>query len=711
MKLLGRLQRCGLRIQKSRLHWRSFFTDTTFEQQLKTLDMDRTIASVHSISSNPCFSLLGLCKTIGCLKKIHGLLIVHGLTDDLLCQTKFVSLYGFFGDIKCARSVFDQIREPDLYSWKVMIRWYFLNDSYPELLRLYTRMRQCLKENDNVVFSVVLKACSELHELDEGRKLHCQIVKVGNPDSFVLTGLVDMYAKCGEIGCSRAVFEEISDRNVVSWTSMIVGYVQNDCPQEALVLFNRMRQGMIDANQVTMGSLLTACTKLGALYQGKWVHGFIIKEGIIMNPFLVSALLNMYVKCGMISDARATFDELPMVDLVSWTTMIVGYTQRNLLDEALKLFTDKKWASLLPNSVTVASILSACGQSGNSNLGRSVHGIGIKLGLEDGPVRNGLIDMYAKCHMIRDAHYIFQTVSDKDVIAWNSMITGYSQNGSAYEALILFHQMRLDFITPDAVTVVGILSACACMGALHLGCSLHAYAIKEGFLLSNVRLGTALLNFYAKCGDAGSARKVFDGMEEKNTVTWSAMMGGYGMHGDASESLALFSEMLNENMEPNEVIFTSILSACSHTGMVGEGWRYFDSMCQEYQVVPSMKHYVCMVDLLARAGRIEEALAFIEAMPVQPDASVFGALLHGCRLHSRLDLGELGVKNMLELQPDSAGYYVLISNFYASDGRWNKVNEVRELMKHKGLSKSPGCSLLEMDNGNRFSALRVASLP
>ncbi|XP_031249897.1 pentatricopeptide repeat-containing protein At2g03380, mitochondrial-like [Pistacia vera] len=665
------------------------------------LDPHQTVASI------PLFSLLGICKNIFSLKRMHALLIVDGLADDVKCNTKLVSMYGSFGHVKYARLVFDRMRDPDLYSFKVMMRWYFLNDLYKEIVEFYNSMRKCVKEHDNVVFSIVLKACSELRDIDQGRKVHCEVVKAGSPDDFVLTGLVDMYAKCGEIDFSRQVFDETVDKNVVSWTSMIVGYVQNDRAREGLILFNQMREVFIEGNQFTLGSLVTACTKLGFLHQGKWIHGHVIKIGVELNSILVTALLDMYVKCGDIRDARSVFDGLSTIDFVSWTAMIVGYTQRGYPDEALKLFTDAKWVGVFPNCVTITSLLSACAQLGNLNLGKTLHGLGIKLGFEDPTVFNALIDMYAKCHMIEDARYIFETVSDKNVITWNSIISGYSQNGYSYEPLELLHRMRSDSITPDAVTLVVIFSACASLGTFQVGSSLHAFTIKEGLLSSNVYVGTALLNFYAKCGDAESARMVFDDMGEKNTVTWSAMIGGYGMQGDGSGSLALFSDMLKDEVQPNEVIFTTILSACSHTGMVGEGWQYFYSMCQDFNFVPSMKHYTCMVDLLARAGRLEEALDFIENMPVQPDVSLFGAFLHGCGMYSRFDLGEVVIRRMLQLHPDKACYYVLMSNLYASDGRWSQVNQVRELMR--GLSKSPGCSRVDLDVADDFSCSRVAS--
>ncbi|XP_021807415.1 pentatricopeptide repeat-containing protein At2g03380, mitochondrial [Prunus avium] len=690
------------------LQWRSA-THTIYQlPSSEPPDLSETLASTRSVFSNPCFNLLVLCRNIDSLKKVHSLLVLHGLSDDLLCRTKLISLYGSFGYVKCARLLFDQMPSPDFYSWKVMLRWYFMHNLYAEVMGFYTRMRICVREHDNVVFSIVLKACSELRDFNEGRKVHCQIVKVASPDSFVLTGLVDVYAKCGWIECSRAVFDGIVDRNVVCWTSMIVGYVQNDCPQDGLVLFNRMREELIKGNQFTLGSVLTACTKLRALHQGKWIHGHLIKTGIEASSFLVTSLLDMYVKCGNIRDARSIFDELPAIDLVSWTAMIVGYTQSGCPDEALKLFTDEKWVGLLPNSITTASVLSSCAQSGNLNLGRSIHGLGIKLGLEDSTVRNALVDMYAKCHMIGDARYIFETILHKNVIAWNSIISGYSQNGSAYEALQLFHQMRSESFSHDAFTLASVLSACTTLGFLSVGSSLHAHSIKDGLLTSNIYVGTALLNLYAKCGDAESARLVFDGMGVKNTVTWSAMIGGYGVQGDSRGSLALFSDMLKKHLEPTEVIFTTLLSACSHTGMVEEGRRYFNSLSQDYNFKPSMKHYACMVDLLARAGKLEEALEFIERMPVQPDVSLFGAFLHGCGLYSRFDLGEAAIRRMLELHPDEACYYVLMSNLYASDGRWSQVNQVRELMKQRGLSKSLAYSQVEMDIRNDIAPVKVA---
>ncbi|XP_027151223.1 pentatricopeptide repeat-containing protein At2g03380, mitochondrial [Coffea eugenioides] len=693
-----------LLISKTHLKPRTVTSTPTYRQ------IESNFASLNSIYSDPFFPLLGFCKTISSLKKIHALVITYGQTNNILVKTKLLGLYGLFGQVTTARVLFDDIPNPDLSSCKVMIRWYFMNDKYADVIGFFNCFRKTVNIFDNVVFSIVLKACSGLHDFVEGRKVHCHIVKVGNADSFVLTGLVDMYAKCGEVESSCEVFEGIAQRNVVCWTSMIVGYMQNGCAEEALVLFNRMRDGAVEGNEYTLGSIVTACAKLAALHQGKWIHGYIIKKQGEFNSYLVSALVDMYVKCGDLTDARSILFEFSEADLVSWTAMIVGYTQNGYPDEALDLFVHKKWEAVLPNSVTVSSVVSACAQLDNLNLGTSIHGLGIKLRLDDAAVINALVHMYGKCGMKRDARYLFENVSHKDVIAWNSIISGYSSNDSAHDAIALFHQMRSECLQPDATTMVSVLTACASHGALIIGSSLHAYCIKGG-LLSSTYIGTALLNFYAKCGDAKSARAIFDRMVEKSRVTWSAMIGGYGMQGDFNNSLAILNDMMGENLEPNDIIFTAILSACSHTGMILEGWSFFANMCENYKFVPTIKHYACMIDLLARAGRLEEAFDFMNKMPIQPDVSLFGAFLNGCSIYSRFDLGELAVRRMLELHPRDACYYVLMANLYASDGRWNQAHQMRNMMRIKGVKKSPGFSNFNVNFDSDFYTPQVASLP
>ncbi|KAG6531434.1 pentatricopeptide repeat-containing protein At2g03380, mitochondrial-like [Zingiber officinale] len=653
---------------------------------------------LQSISPNPFLSLLSSCTDTLTLSKIHGFILVHGLNNHLPCQTKLFSCYASLADLESARKVFDRIPDPDLYSWKVLFRGFILNEQYREAIWYYSQMRCRFCGHDNIIFSRVLKACIELLDLDEGKKLHGHIIKVGDPDCFVLNNLIDMYAKCGDMDSSRRLFDGTQDRNAISWATVISGYAHNDCGAEALRFFNHMQRSNNELDEYTVVSLLTSCSVIGALHQGKWVHGCAIKLGMCTNPFVGSALVDMYAKRGDITDARYVFDEFKNMDAISWTAMIVGYTQRNYPQDALKLFSDKKWMVLVPNSVTISSILSAAAQLRDMKLGSSIHSLGLKLGVEKClVVMNALIDMYAKCCMLFEANSIFKGVHCKDIVTWNAMVAGHSQNHQGVEALSLFNTMRSEGCSPDAVTVVCAISSCISLGDFLLGSCFHAYSIMFGFL-TNIHVGTALLNFYNKYGDVKLANRIFHEMIERNTVTWCAMLGGYGMQGDYAGSVDIFKKMLKEDLQPNDATFTTILSLCSHTGMVDAGREYFNSMSEHYKIAPSMKHYACMVDMLARAGRLEEAQEFIDRMPIQADTNVWGALLHGCRMHWRFELGEVVVRRMMTLLPNRPDYYVLMSNLYASEGRWDEALKVRKLMEEMGLVKQPGCSSFGIEN-------------
>jgi pentatricopeptide repeat protein len=583
-----------------------------------------------------------------------------------------------------------------------MLGWLVQAECHAAAVTLHQSMRRRCPGPaalDDVVISFALKACVRSADFGYGRRLHCDAVKAGGADDFVMNSLVDMYAKAGDLDFARKVFDRIPSRNVVSWTAMLSGYVQNGFPGDALLLFIDMRQENVRPSEYTWTCALAACTLLGVLHQGRWIHGSVIKHGLISNSFISAALLDMYVKCREVKDGRLLFDELTCIDLVLWTTMIVGYTQNGSPIAALHLFLDKKFLSIVPSSVTIATVLSASAQLRDLSLGRSIHCMVIKLGAAEGDVvMNVLVDMYAKCRAVSDANSLFGRILNKDVVTWNSMIAGYAENDMGLDALVLFKKMRLQGASPDPISLVNTVSACVCLDDLLIGKCFHTYAIKHAFM-SNIYINTALLNLYNKCADLPSARRVFDEMGDRNSVTWCAMIGGYGMQGDSTGSIELFNEMLKDSIHPNDVVFTSILSICSHTGMVTAGKKYFDSMAQHFNITPSMKHYACMVDVLARAGNLEEALEFIEKMPMQADTSVWGAFLHGCRLHSRLEFGEEAIKRMMAFHPENPDLYVLMSNLYTSYGMWDKSLVVRRWMQERGLVKVPGCSSIGSENG------------
>ncbi|XP_047063114.1 pentatricopeptide repeat-containing protein At2g03380, mitochondrial [Lolium rigidum] len=647
--------------------------------------------------------LLPACTTLRALRALHGRLLAQALLrGNPRAGTKLLSCYAALGDLASARMVLDGTPHPDAYAYKVALGQHAAAGRHAETLALHRDMRRrCpAARADAVLLSLALKASVRSADFRYGRRLHCDAVKAaGGGDVFVANCLVDMYAKAGDLENARKVFDRVPDRNVVSWTSMLSGCLQNGFAEEGLVLFNEMRLHHVLPSEHTMASMLTACTMLRSLHQGRWIHGSLLKHGVVfINPFVAAAMLDMYVKCGEVEDARRVFDDLTSVDLVLWTTMIVGYTQNGSPIDALLLFVNEKFSRIVPNSVTIATVLSASAQLRNLSLGRSIHGISVKLGVaEYDVVMNALVDMYAKCKAVPEANAIFERISNKDVVTWNSLIAGYVENDMGNEALMLFSQMRVQGSKPDAISVVNALSACVSLGDILIGKCFHTYAVKCAFT-PNIYVNTALLNLYNKCADLPSAQRVFSEMKTRNSVTWGAMIGGYGMQGDSAGSIDLFNEMLKDNIQPNEVVFTSILSTCSHAGMVTVGKKCFDSMTLYFNITPTMKHHACMVDVLARAGNLEEALEFIQKMPMQPDVSVWGAFLHGCKLHSRLEFGEEAINRMTALHPDTPDFYVLMSNLYTSYGMWDKSLSIRRSMKERGLVKLPGCSSVGLEN-------------
>jgi pentatricopeptide repeat protein len=304
--------------------------------------------------------------------------------------------------------------------------------------------------------------------------------------------------------------------------------------------------------------------------------------------------------------------------------------------------------------------------------------------------------MYAKCGRIEIAWQLFGKMHKRDVVSWNAMIAGYEQNGFAEEALALFKQMQLEIAMPNSVTMLTVIQACADLGALQQGRWIRENIIQSRYEV-DVAVGNSLITMYAKCGSIELARQVFDKMLERDVITWSAMIAGYGVNGHGNDALMLFEHMQQTGTQPNHVTYVSVLSTCSHAGLVDEGWQYFGCMSQNYGITPLVEHYACMVDLLGRAGHLDEAWDFVKKMPLEPAASVWGALLGVCRIHYNLELGELAAKRLFDLEPENAGYYTLLSNIYAAAGRWNDSSKVSALMKDRGVKKKPGCSWVEMD--------------
>eukprot|EP01018_Ginkgo_biloba_P029187 Gb_18176 [translate_table: standard] len=569
---------------------------------------------------------------------------------------------------------------------------------FKEVLDILHAVNQPGNSVDSDTYAHLLQACAAMKASVEGKQIHAHVLKSGIPQNvFLGTQLVNMYSKCGSLVDARIAFDNLLTPNVFSWNTMIGVYARDGHCEEALALYYQMQCAGVQPDNFTIPSVLKACAGLAALEQGKEIHTYIIRSGFESDAFVGNALVDMYAKCGSIVDARQVFDQMPQRDLVSWNAMISGYAQNGHGDEALNFFLQMLSAGVKPNSVTIVSVLPACTQLATLRQGKEIHNYVIRMGFEsDMAVVNALVAMYVRSGILECAHVVFDQMLQRNVVSWTSIIGGYVEDGQSDIALKLFRHMQFKGVKPDSVIIASVLPACARLAALRQGKEIHGYSNRCGFQ-SSVFVQSALIDMYSKCGSIENARQVFNKISQGDVVTWNAMLAGYGMHGHGGNAIALFRQMQEAGMKPNHVTFTAVLSACSHAGLVDEGWRYFDCMVQDHHIRPTAEHYACMVDLLGRAGHLDEAHEFIKSMPIEPTASVLGALLGACRVHGKVELGECMAERLFQLEPGNAGNYVLLSNIYATAGRWDDVAKVRKMMKYRGLRKTPGCSWIEID--------------
>ncbi|KAG8386984.1 hypothetical protein BUALT_Bualt03G0205400 [Buddleja alternifolia] len=523
-------------------------------------------------------------------------------------------------------------------------------------------------------------------------------------NGFVITKFINVSSNLGAIEYARQVFDEFPDKYVFLWNAIIRGYSMHNLLDKVVDMYSRMRQAFVSPDCFTLPYVLKACGGLLAVEFGGAVHAHIFRHGFEKDVFLQNGLLSFYVKCGENSRACVLFDQLSKRDVVTWTSIISGYAQNRQPMEALRMFRDMRRSDVKPDWIALVSVLRAYSDVGELNQGRCLHGLIIEMGHEFEPdLRIALTSLYAKSGQVMAAKSLFDQMEVEDVILYNAMISGFAKNGYADEALHLFTEMISKSIQPDVVTLQSSVLASAQLGSLEQARKMDNYVNNSEFK-NNIIVNTALIDMYAKCGSVELARQVFNRTVYKDVVVWSAMIMGYALHGWGREAINLFNEMTKGGVRPNDVTFIGVITACSHSGLVEEGWKFFLSM-KDYGVEPCQKHYASVVDLLGRAGYLEKAYNFITTMSVEPGISVWGALLSACKVHRHVTLGEYAAEKVFALDPINTGYYVQLSNLYASACMWDGVAKVRILMKLKGLNKDLGCSMIEI-NG-KLEAFRI----
>ncbi|KAG9441225.1 hypothetical protein H6P81_017079 [Aristolochia fimbriata] len=634
-------------------------------------------------------------------KLVHQKIISHGLQNNIFLCKSIINFYVSFHLFEAAWLVFQTIESPlDISLWNGLLAAFSKNHLYDDSILLFKKLRTfSYVKPDSYTYPSVLKACGGLGKERDGTKIHAQVVKLGiGLDVVVTSSLVGMYAKCNLFEPAIQLFKEMPEKDVACWNTVISCYYQDGQPKKALEMFEEMKNDGFQPDSVTFTTVFSACARLSDLKKGKEIHKDLIRSGFQLDEFVSSAIVDMYGKCGCLEMASEVFEHIPRKSVVCWNSMIGGHALHADSHSCLELFVRMNKDGVQPTTTTLSSLLIACSRSADLLLGKLIHGYIIRNHVgTDIYIDCSLIDFYFKCGSVSSAFWVFQRIPKADTISWNVMISGYSAVGSYFDALNLFCEMRNNGVRPDAVTFASILPVCSQLGALEKGKEIHDYIIENKFG-SNEIVMSALLDMYAKCGSVDDAIEVFNRLPIRDFVSWTSMITAYGSHGQATKALELFHEMQKSGAKPDSVTFLAVMTACSHAGLVDEGCSYFNHMINIYGLEPKLEHYSCLVDLLARAGRLNEAYGIMLNNPAMcADVGLLSCLLSSCSLHGNLELGVKVGELLIEKDPDDSSTYIILSNMYASAQKWEKVGELRAKMKKRRLIKNPGCSWVEVD--------------
>lgn len=603
-----------------------------------------------------------VCGSLGYIKlarQLHSYVEVFDLLSNMTFQNSVIDMYIKCDNVIAAEKIFLRIPKPSLFCWNSMIYGYSKFYGVEWALDIFTQMPERDDVSWNTMISVlsqqrfgvrtlgvflemwdqgfrpssmtyasVLGACASICDLQWGIHLHARIARMeSHLEVIVANGLIDMYVKCGKLGFARQVFNNMIERDTVSWTSLMNGVALYGFREDAFFLFNQMRASTVALDLFTLTTIIRVCPVKEHDLTGEQLHGYVLKSGMSSSTSIKNALITMYARLGDACKASYIFESIPIKDIISWTTMITTYSQAGNIEKARELF---------------------------------------------------------------------YKMPEWTVVTMNSMLAAYVQNGFCEEGLKLYILMRRERLNPDWITFTTSLSACADLAVLKNGTQIVSQAEKLG-LGTNVSVANSVVTMYSKCGTIEEAQKAFDLLNDKNLVSWNAIMTGYAQNGQGMKVIEIFDNMLKVGCKPDCISYVSVLSGCSHSGLVIEGKRFFSSMIKDFGVSSTCEHYACMVDLLGRAGLLEQAKNLIDEMCVKPNAAVWVTLLSACRIHSNYKLAEFAVKNLLELDADSRNYS-LIANIYSEFGKLEAFADLRRVIKEKGIKKNPGCSWIEVDN-------------
>ncbi|KAI4333407.1 hypothetical protein L6164_018227 [Bauhinia variegata] len=600
---------------------------------------------------------------------------------NTISWTAMLTAYAENGQIRKARKTFDEMPERTTASYNAMITAYIRNRcNVDEAYKLFT----VLSERNAVSYAAMITGFIRAGMFDQAEKLYSETplqmrdpvcsnalisgylknnklneaVRIfqgmGDRDVISWSSMIDGFCKGRRIHDARNLFDKMPDRNVVSWSTMIDGYMEKGCFEEGFELFlNMRRESRVEINSTTMTIMCKACGSCGRTQEGLQIHGLTLHMGFEFDAILSNSIITMYCMFGYTDMANKIFCTMNKKDIVSWNSLISGYIQNSQVEEAYKLF------ERMPEKDLISWTAIISGFSMTGKIGKAIE--------------------------------LFDMIPEKDDIVWTATISGFVNNGEYEEALRWFVRMCQEGYKPNTMTFSTVIAASAALVALSQGLQFHIHALKMN-LESDLSVQNSLISMYSKCGNIIDAYRIFRDITQPNVISYNSIITGFAQNGFGEEGLGIYEKMQHEGHQPNHVTFLAVLSACTHVGLVEEGRHYFKSMKSQYGIEPGVDHYACMVDLLGRAGLLDEAVDLIHSMPLKPHAGVWGAILGASMTHSRLDLAKLAAQRISELEPANATPYVVLSDLYSDAGKQTEGNHVRMTKNLKGIKKIPGCS-------------------
>ncbi|CAN8265390.1 unnamed protein product [Cochlearia groenlandica] len=655
-------------------------------------------------STKLLLSLLRECinaKSLRQAKLLHQRILAVGLQSDVVLCKSLVNVYFACKDHSSARLFFENIDiQSDVYIWNSLLSGYGKNSMYHETLEAFRKLRNCtICVSDSYTYPYVIKAYGALGREFHGRMIHALVLKSGHScDVVVASSLVGMYAKFTFFENAVKVFDEMPERDVVSWNTVISCFYQSGEAEKALELFGSMESSGFEPNSVSLTVAISACSRLLYLERGKEIHRKYVKKGFETDEYVNSALVVMYGKCGCLEMAREVFQKMPRKSLVAWNSVIRSYVAKGDSKSCIEILNKMVIKGTRPSQMTLTCILMACSRSPSLQHGKAVHGYVIRSVVDADIYLNcSLIDLYFKCGEAKLAETVFANTQKAAVEPWNVMISGYVGVGKWFKAVEVYDQMVSVGVKPDVVTFTSVLPACSQLSVLEKGKAIHL-SITESRLETDELLTGALLDMYAKCGDIKEAIRVFNSIPNKDVVSWTVMISAYGSHGQPKEALYHFDEMQKFGVIPDGVTYLAVLSACNHAGFIDEGVKLFKQMSSKYGIKPSIEHYSCLIDILGRAGRLLEAYNILQLnTETRDNAELLRTLFAACCLHRDHSLGDKIARLLVEKHPDDASTYTVLLNLHASCESWDAARQVRSKMKEEGLKKKPGCSWVEIN--------------